>query len=207
MLKILGRASSINVRKVLWTCAELDLAFEREDWGRGFQSTATAGFRALNPNALVPAIDDDGFVLWESNIIIRYLANREADRTLYPTDPRRRARVDQWIDWQATELNGAWSYAFMALVRQSPAHRDSAAIAASSANWARAMTILAQQLESTGGFVAGAAFTLADIPIGLSVHRWFSTPVPHQDLPAVTAYVDRLSERPGFLAHGRNGPP
>lgn len=207
MLKILGRTSSINVRKVLWTCAELGLAFEREDWGAGFRPTTTDAFRALNPNALVPVIDDDGFVLWESNTIIRYFAASRGAESLYPSDPRRRARVDQWIDWQATDLNGSWGYAFMALVRQSPAHRDAAAIAASAANWAQKMTILERQLESTGGFVAGAAFTLADVPIGLSVRRWFGTPISHPDYPAVTAYYERLTQRAGFLTHGRNGPP
>lgn len=207
MLKILGRTSSINVRKVLWTCAELELPFEREDWGLGFRQTDSAEFRTLNPNALVPVIDDDGFVLWESNTIVRYLAASRGADALHPSEPRRRARIDQWIDWQAAELNGTWVYAFMALVRQSPAHRDPDAIAASGAAWARKMAILERQLDSTGAFVAGTAFTLADIPVGLSVHRWFGTPLPHPDYPAVAAYYERLSERPGFLQHGRHGPP
>ena len=207
MLKVLGRVSSINVRKVLWTCAELGLDFEREDWGHGFRPTDAAAFRALNPNALVPVISDDGFVLWESNTIIRYLAASRGAEPLYPAEPQRRARVDQWIDWQATDLNGSWSYAFMALVRRSPAHRDAAAITASGINWAGKMAILERQLETTGGFVSGVAFTLADVPIGLSVHRWFGTPVPHPDHPAVAAYYERLSQRPGFLRYGRNGPP
>ena len=93
MLKILGRASSINVRKVLWTCAELDLAFEREDWGAGFRPTHNPAFRALNPNALIPVIDDDGFVLWESNTIIRYLAARHGADQFYPAEPKRRSGI------------------------------------------------------------------------------------------------------------------
>src|ERR1700761_5627868 len=112
MLQILGKVSSINVRKVLWTCAELNLPFEQEDWGSGFRSPDTAEFLALNPNAMVPVIKDDGFVLWESNSIIRYLALRYGGTQLYPEHPQERARVDQWIDWQAAELNRAWSYAF-----------------------------------------------------------------------------------------------
>ena len=207
MLKILGRASSINVRKVLWTCAELDIAFEREDWGTGFRSTDVAEFRALNPNALVPVIKDDDFVLWESNSIIRYLAARHGDDRFYPREPRLRARVDQWIDWQASDLNASWSYAFMALIRHSPAHQDTAAIAASGARWSGNMAILDCQLATTGGFVAGAEFTLADIPIGLSVHRWFATPLAHPRYRAVDAYYERLSQRAGFLLHGRNGLP
>ena len=122
MLRILGKAASINVRKVLWTCAELGIDVEREDWGSGFRSTAEDGFLALNPNAMVPVIVDDGFVLWESNTICRYLCNK-AQSDLLPADARARARVEQWMDWQATELNNAWRYAFMALVRRSAARR------------------------------------------------------------------------------------
>ena len=125
MLKILGKAASINVRKVLWTCTELDLAYEREDWGTGFRPTDEPAYRALNPNGLVPVIvEDDGFVLWESNTIIRYLANRHGATSLYPIEARSRARVDQWIDWQATDLNNAWSYAFMGLIRLPPQQTD-----------------------------------------------------------------------------------
>ncbi len=205
MLKILGKASSINVRKVLWACAELDLPFEREDWGAGFQPTSDPGFLALNPNAMVPVIQDGDFVLWESNSIIRYLAAQYGGQRLYPAEPQLRARVDQWMDWQASDLNRSWSYAFMALVRESPAHRDRAAIEASCRDWARFMGILDRRLEQAGGYVAGAAFSLADIPVGLSVNRWFSTPFDKPELPAVAAYYDRLAERAGYRLYGRNG--
>ncbi|MCW2271238.1 Glutathione S-transferase GstB [compost metagenome] len=207
MLRILGKASSINVRKVLWTCAELDLDFEREEWGSGFQSTQDEAFLALNPNAMVPVIQDGDFVLWESNSIIRYLANRYGGEHLYPTAPQLRARVDQWMDWQATDLNGAWRYAFLSRVRQSPAHQDPEALAAACRNWARNMTILDRQLERTGAYVSGDTFSLADIPIGLSVNRWFQTPIEHPPLPAVQAYYDRLNAREGYRLHGRNGTP
>jgi glutathione S-transferase len=207
MLQILGRASSINVRKVLWTCAELDIAFEREDWGAGFRSTHSPEFMALNPNAMVPVIRDDDFVLWESNTIIRYLASRYGGESFYPTPAQARARVDQWLDWQATDLNNAWSYAFMSLVRHSPQHQDSAALAQACSTWSRHMAILERQLDSTGAYVSGDAFSLADIAIGLSVHRWFATPLAHPPLPAVAAYYERLSQRPGYLLHGRNGMP
>lgn len=205
MLKILGKASSINVRKVLWACAELDLPFEREDWGSGFQPTSEPAFLALNQNAMVPVIQDGDFVLWESNSIIRYLAAQYGGLDLYPAEPRLRARVDQWMDWQATDLNRSWSYAFMALVRESPAHRDRAAIEASCREWASFMAILDRRLEQAGGYVAGPAFSLADIPVGLSVNRWFSTPFDKPRLPAVAAYYDRLAERAGYRLYGRNG--
>ena len=207
MIRVLGRASSINVRKVLWACTEVGVEFEREDWGTGFQPTDVPDFLALNPNAMVPVIQDGDFTLWESNSIIRYLANRYGELALYPVPAQARARVDQWIDWQASDLNRSWSYAFMSLVRQSPAHQSADALAAGLAEWTRYMGILEGQLTATGGHVAGERFSLADIPVGLSVNRWFETPFEHPHLPAVKDYYDRLRERPGFVIHGRNGTP
>jgi glutathione S-transferase len=208
MLKILGKASSINVRKVLWTCVELGIEFEREDWGAGFQSTAQDSFRALNPNAMVPVIVDGDFVLWESNTICRYLCNKMHDGRLLPAEAQARARVEQWMDWQATELNNAWRYAFMALVRNSPAHRDPAQIEAGVANWNRHIGILDHHLATTGGgYAAGDSFSLADVVLGLSVHRWLSTPMERSRYPAVAEYYDRLSERPAFHVFCRNGEP
>lgn len=205
MLKIYGRDNSINVRKVLWACAELGIACQREDWGIGFRSTREPAFLDMNPNAMVPVIDDDGFVLWESNAILRYLAGQYGGGALYPAEPRERARIDQWIDWQASDLNRAWSYAFMALVRKSPEHGDAQQLAAAIENWGGFMRVLERQLQRTGAYVAGAAFSLADIPVGLSVNRWFGTPLAHPDLPAVAAYYELLTQRPGFRAFGRNG--
>lgn len=207
MLKILGKSSSINVRKVLWTCEELGLPYEQEQWGSGFRSTETEDFRALNPNAMVPVLIDEEFVLWESNAICRYLASREANFALLSGDPKRRALVEQWMDWQATELNNSWRYAFMALVRQSAAHSDPAAIAAGVEGWNRHMGIVEAQLSRTGAYMAGETFTLADIVIGLSVNRWFMTPMRRPALPAVEAYYERLNERAGYRMHGRNGMP
>jgi len=207
MLRILGKASSINVRKVLWTCAELQIPFEREDWGSGFKSTDTPEFLALNPCAMVPVIQDGDFTLWESNTIIRYLAGNYGGADLYPTEPRSRARVDQWIDWQASELNRSWSYAFMSLVRKSADYQDRVALANGIEQWSQTMGILDQQLQKTGAYVSGEQFSLADIPIGLSVNRWFETPLAHPDYAAVKAYYERLSQREGFRLYGRNGTP
>jgi len=202
MLKVLGRVSSINVRKVLWTCAEIGLAFEREDWGIGFRPTSDPAFAALNPNALIPVVIDpqsDGdFVLWESNTICRWLAAEHGRTDLLPAAPRARALVERWMDWQATELNGAWRYAFMARVRQSPAYRDEAAVTASAAEWNRLMGLLDAQLERTASYAAGAEFTLADIVLGLSVHRWLQTPIERLTLPAVAGYYERLIARSAF---------
>jgi len=195
-MKIIGKTTSINVRKVLWTCAELGLPYARED--------CNATHAALNPNAMAPVLVDGDFVLWESNTICRYLCTQHPS-PLLPLDARGRARVEQWMDWQATELNTAWRYAFMALVRNSPAHQDPAQIAAGIAGWNRHIGILDAQLAATGAYAAGASFTLADIVLGLSVNRWMMTPMEKPDYPHVAAYYDRLTERPGFREFGRNG--
>ncbi|WP_122739540.1 glutathione S-transferase family protein [Pseudomonas viridiflava] len=205
MLRILGKASSINVRKVLWACEELAIPFTQEDWGSDFRSTNNAAFLKLNPNAMVPVIIDGDFVLWESNTIIRYLAAQYGGEHLYSRAPKARARVDQWMDWQSSDLNTSWTYAFMSLARRSANFQDADAVAASLSMWSRHMQVLNSQLEKTGAYVAGEQFSLADIAVGLSVNRWFETPFEHPDLPAVNGYYERLSHRPGYLLYGRNG--
>lgn len=202
MLKILGRVSSINVRKVLWTCTEIGLPFEREDWGIGFRPTSDPAFTALNPNALVPVAIDGDFVLWESNTICRWLAAEHGRTDLLPAAPRERALVERWMDWQLGDLNNAWRYAFMALVRQSPAHRDLAAVAASAGEWNRLMGVLDAHLQRSGPHAAGTPFTLADIVLGLAVQRWRRTPIAHAALPALDDYLQRLQLRPAFTAAG-----
>ena len=201
MVRLLGKASSINVRKVMWTCAELGVPFEREDWGSGFRSTQDPAFLALNPNAMVPVLVDGHAVLWESNTICRYLATRYGDgsaASLLPRDALARAKVEQWMDWQATELNNAWRYAFMGLLRNSPAHQDPVQIAASIAGWNRQMGLLERQLATSGDYVAGAAFSLADVVLGLSAHRWRKTPMDSRpDYHAVAAWMAGLEARPG----------
>lgn len=206
-MKILGRPTSINVRKVLWLCAELQLSFDHEPWGAPGLPLDSPGFLALNPNAMVPVLVDGDFVLYESHAICRYLVARAGREDLLPADLHARARVDQWMDWAATELNDAWRYAFLGLVRNSPAHADPAAIARSRDDWNARMAILEARLAHTGAYAAGGQFTLADIPLGLATQRWYSTPMARPELPAIQAYYDRLSERPGYLAHGRNGMP
>lgn len=197
MLKLIGKPTSINVRKVLWTLAETGLAYERIEW--------QPEHVALNPNGLVPVLVDGDFVLWESNSICRYLCGKAGRHDLLPADPPARARVEQWMDWQATDLNASWRYAFMALVRQSPAFADPAQVAASAAAWNRNIGILDRHLAAGGPFAAGEQFTLADIVLGLSLNRWLMTPIEHPDYRAVAAYVERLLGRPAYREFGRNG--
>lgn len=198
MLRVLGRTSSINVRKVLWTLAELNVPFDHEaGWATPEQPATAPEFLALNPNGLVPVLIDAHGVLSESNTICRYLAAQHGRADLLPHAPEQRARVEMWMDWQATELNPAWLAAFLGLVRKEPAFTP-AAIEASSRAWSARMQILDRQLETTQAYVAGADFTLADIVLGLSAHRYFATPLAHIALPAVRGYVARLNQRDGF---------
>ena len=200
MLKILGKAASINVRKVLWTCEELNLPYEREDWGSGFKATSEPAFLALNPNAMVPVLVDDELVLWESNAICRYLCAKESREDLLPAAPRARAEVEKWMDWQMGELNNSWRYAFMSLVRHSPAHQDAALLAAGIAGWNAMMGVLEQQLQRTGAYVCGERFTLADIVLGLSVKRWMMAPMARPAYPAIAAYHARLTHKTAAFA-------
>jgi glutathione S-transferase len=206
-LKLLGRSSSINVRKVLWTLAELGIEYYHEEWGTEALPLRSAAFLALNPNAMVPVLQHEGHTLWESNTICRYLAGRFGRDDLLPAAAAQRARVEQWMDWQATELNNAWRYAFMGLVRRSPAHQDEAALRTSIQRWNEHMAILDAALAGTAAYVTGDRFTLADIVLGLSVHRWYMTPFEHPQLVAVAAYYELLSRRPAYLRHGHNGLP
>ncbi|MCE4554185.1 glutathione S-transferase family protein [Roseateles cellulosilyticus] len=202
-MKLLGRLTSINVRKVMWTVAQLGLSLDREDWGTGFRTTQDPAYLALNPNGLIPVLIDGDFVLWESNSICRYLANKLHATTLLPTEPQARARVEQWMDWQAGELNNSWRVAFMALVRGQPAAPES--IAASVGSWNRYMAMLDAQLERTGACVTGDDFTLADVVLGLSTQRWKNAPIERVSLPAVDAWMSRLTTRPGFADYVDNG--
>lgn len=203
MLEVLGRSASINVRKVLWTCDELTLEYRHEEWGTGDLSLQSPAFLRLNPKGLVPVIRDGDFVLWESNAICRYLAAKAGRADLLPDRPGPRGLVEQWMDWQATELNNAWRYAFMALVRRSAAHADPSAIEASVRSWNRHMAILNAALEASGAYICGADFTLADIVLGLSTHRWLMTPIERPALASVAAYYERLGQRAAFRLHGR----
>jgi len=200
VLKILGRVTSINVRKVLWTADEIGLVYEREDWGLPIRNPRVPEFLALNPNGLVPVMIDDGFVLWESTAIMRYLtADRDATAELMPGDRQGRGVVDQWLDWQQTELVPAWAYAYRALGRKMAGYDDKAQIERSLELWAGRMEILEKQLAGSQ-YIAGG-FSLADITLGLAVHRWFATPFDKPALPNVEGYYERLKERPAAAAH------
>lgn len=196
MLTILGRVTSINVRKALWALDELGLAYAREDWGLPLRDPRVPQFLALNPNGQVPVLIEGDFVLWESNAILIYLAERTG--RLLPAQIEQRALALQWLGWQAAELNPPWGYAVNALIRNTPGYDDEARIAESMTKWAAKMEILEARLghEQGNGFVAGGDFSIADIALGLSVHRWMSIPRDKPTFPAISAYYDRLRGRP-----------
>lgn len=207
MLRIYGYARSINVRKVLWTCAELGLSFEREDWGGSYRSTSDPAFLALNPVGLVPVIDDDGVIVWESNTIVRYLTATRGRDDLLPDDARMRALIEMWMDWQASDFNNSWRVAFQGLVRKNPEFQDGPAIERSLANFSRMVAIIDAQLAISGGYVCGPSFSVGDIPIGLSIHRWRSLCAQKPRLCNIEDYYERLCERAGFRQYGRDGGP
>ncbi|MCV9937297.1 glutathione S-transferase [Boseaceae bacterium BT-24-1] len=205
-LRIYGYAGSINVRKVLWTCAELELPFEREDWAGPFRSTSEPAFLALNPVGLVPVINDGGALVWESNTIIRYLARSRGREDLLPAAPIPCAQIEMWMDWQASDFNNSWRVAFQGLIRRNPDHQDPVAIRRSLETWSRMVAVIDAQLGRSGEYLCGKNFTLADIAIGLSIHRWRSFP-NRPALVNVDRYYELLCERPGFRSYGRDGGP
>jgi len=201
MLKIWGRLSSINVRKVVWCAQELGLAFERTDAGRQFGIVQTPAYRALNPNGLVPTIEDDAggrFRLWESNVIVRYLCARHAPGRLYPEPLPARFDAERWMDWQQTTLNPAGREAFVQWVRTPSERRDGAA-AARSVEATEALLALLDAHLATRDYLAGERLTMADIPIGCELHRWFGLPADMYERPAwpnLERYFATLRDRP-----------
>jgi glutathione S-transferase len=198
MLKIWGRSNSVNVQKVLWACEELALPYERIDAGLQFGVVNTPEYKRLNPNAMVPTIEDDGLVLWESNAIVRYLAAKYGVGTLWPNDLKLRASADRWMDWQQTTL---WVRGlrdvFWTLVRTPPAERDPAALEVARG---KTVTHLAMVEAALAGndYLCGKDFTMGDVPMGCAIHRWFGVPIERPASPNLEAYYRRLTERPAF---------
>ena len=194
MLKIWGRMSSINVKKVVWTAQELGLDFQRTEAGGLFGVVKTPEYMALNPNSLVPMIEDEGYVLWESNVIVRYLCARHSAGDLYPTDLRERFDAERWMDWQQTTLNPASRPGFVQLIRTPPEQRDAALLADSNAAVEALMATLDAHLAQRH-FMVGERFTVADIPLACEVHRWFNLPQPRQSRPAIERWYDSIRDR------------
>ena len=194
MLKIWGRMSSINVKKVVWTAQELGLDFQRTEAGGLFGVVKTPEYMHMNPNSLVPVIEDDDYVLWESNVIVRYLSAKYASGQMYPIDLRERFDAERWMDWQQTTLNPVSRPGFWQLIRTAPEQRNPALMAESNAAVEALMFTLDMHLANRA-FMVGERFTMADIPLACEVHRWFGLPQPRQGRPHIERWYESLRAR------------
>ncbi len=202
MRRILGRANSSNVMKVVWLLEEMALPYQREDYGGAFGRTQEPDYLALNPNGIVPTLVEDKFSLWESNAILRYLATANPEgRPFWPEAPQPRAHVDRWMDWQQTALGPPMGIVFWGLVRTAPEKQDMEAIHAAAARAARFYGML-EVVLGRHDYVAGPTLSLADIAIAVHAHRWLSfDTITRPAAPALEAWYARLLTRPAFKAH------
>ncbi len=197
MLKIWGRINSTNVRKVLWIVEELDLVHQRIDAGGAFGLVNDPAYRAMNPNGLVPVIQDGDDVLWESNTIVRYLATRYGDGALNLTDPIARAQAEKWMDWATSALAGAFRDLFWGMVRTPEDQRDMAKI-----NTAREavgkLLRMPDEALARQDYLSGDAFGIGDIPLGCFAYAWFEMPIERPALPNLEAWYQRLKNREAY---------
>ena len=197
MLKIWGRTNSVNVKKALWAMEELGLKYQRIDAGMQFGVTKTPEYVKMNPNSLVPTIDDDGFVLWESHAIVRYLAAKRGAGSLWPTDPEARADADRWMDWTHSFAREFQRPVFWPLVRTPPEQRDLKAIAQACSKCAELLAIPNEVLK-TRAYLAGTALTMGDLPLGCHVQLWMRLPIERPKQAGIEAWFKRLCERPAY---------
>lgn len=197
MLKIWGRRNSSNVRKVLWCAEEIGLAYESIEVGGSFGGTQAAEYHAMNPNGLVPVIEDNGLPLWESNAIVRYLSARYALGTLYPQDAAERAHGEKWMDWTTSRMAPLYSELIWGVMRTAPADRDEVRINAALVK-AGDLLAMANAALSKQPWLSGDRFAMGDIPLGALVYAWFEMPIQRPDLPHLADWYARLRERPAY---------
>lgn len=196
MLKIWGRINSVNVKKALWAIEELKLPYERIDAGMAFGINKTPEYLKMNPMGLVPVIDDDGFILWESHAIARYLAAKHGAGTLCPSDPHVRADADRWMDWASTFAAGLRN-GFWGLIRTPADKRDAKAIEEALKRSEELARVFDGAMAGKD-YVAGKSFTMGDIPVGCHMQIWLNLPVSRPKLPNLEAWYARLQQRPAF---------
>jgi glutathione S-transferase len=200
MIRIWGRNTSSNVQKVMWAIGELDLPHERIDVGGSFGKNNEPAYLAINPNGLVPTLEEDGFFLWESNSIVRYLAAKHGAGRLEPADARARARASSWMDWQLSVASPAIFGLFWGLIRTPPEKRDHAAIDASRTRTTAAMGILDAQLAKTA-FLAGDALSMGDIPAAVMAYRFRRLVPERARLDHLERWFGGIEARPAFKQH------
>lgn len=201
MIKLWGRKTSINVQKVMWVLGEAGVQYERIDAGGTFGHVDTPEFQAMNPNRLVPVLDDDGFKLWESNAIVRYIARRYAEGSLAPSEAHQFACADQWMEWASTSLYAdIISVVFWGLIRTPAAERNNDAIRVSIKRAGERLGILDGHLSGRT-YILGDNLTMADIGVGILMYRYFSLDIARPKLPNVEAWYGRLKARPQYQAN------
>jgi glutathione S-transferase len=202
MIKIWGRNTSSNVQKAMWGVGELGLPHSRIDIGGSFGKNKEPPYLAMNPNGLVPTLEeDDGFLLWESNSIVRYLAGKhDKSGALESKDAKQRALASQWMDWQLSVVAPAIHAAFWGLIRTAPEKRDMAAIKTSQDKTTAAMKMLDAQLAKTQ-FVAGPAFSYGDIPVGVMCYRYRQLVPGRPPTPNLDRWYDAIAKRKAFQDH------
>ncbi|WP_106479006.1 glutathione S-transferase family protein [Phytohalomonas tamaricis] len=197
MMRIWGRTNSTNVKKVLWCADELGLEFEQVDAGGAFGLVNEQAYRAMNPNGLIPCLQDGELVLWESNAIVRYLAAQYGTGTLYATDAKQRADADKWMDWTTSTLAAPFKDVFWNVVRMPENQRDTQAMEKGLATCgellAHADSTLAHQ-----PFLSGDTFGMGDIPLGCFAYAWFEMVIERPELTHFDAWYQRLTTRPAF---------
>lgn len=196
-MKIWGRENSTNVRKVLWSAEELGLAYEHVPAGGAFGIVGSDEYRALNPNGLVPCLEDDGLILWESNAIVRYLAREYGREPFAPADARLWAAADKWMDWTSLSFAAPFRDLFWNLVRCAPDQRDMAAVESGLRQSAQLMAI-ADQALTRSPWLSGEDFGIGDIPLGSIAYAWFSLPIERPDLQGLQSWYDRLTARAAY---------
>ncbi len=184
----------------MWVVAELSLVHERIDVGRQFGGNDKEWYLKMNPNGKIPVIDDDGFILWESHSIVRYLAERYGKDMLIPGDPGQRALAEQWMDWVLASVHPAMGQVFYGLIRTPEKKRDWTDIEIGKKELCRLFEILDNHLEGRD-FVIGDKFSIGDIPVGAQAYRWFALDVEHPSFPALRSWYERLASRPAFREH------
>jgi glutathione S-transferase len=198
MLKIWGRKNSSNVRKALWCAEELGLIYESVDAGGAFGVGDTPEYRAKNPNGRVPMIEDDGFVLWESNTIVRYLVARHApDSAWYPADVQARATAEKWMDWTTSSFAAPFRTVFWGVLRTPAEQQDWAAIKAAIKECEDLLAMVEQTLGQQP-YLSGNEIGMGDIPLGSFIYAWFEMPIERAALPNVQAWYARLQQRPAY---------
>ena len=200
MLEIWGRKNSSNVAPVMWTIGELGLEHTRHNVGGSFGKLDSPEYRAMNPNGLVPTMNDNGFVLWESNAIVRYLARQYGSGSLYPMDNKSLALAEQWMEWTKTTLYPGFFPIFWQLVRTDPQSQDLSLVDRAARATAKNLEILDAGLEGRK-FVTGNEFSIGDVALGALFYRYFNLPVQRPSLPNVESWYGRLCQRPAYQQH------